>query len=211
MSPQLKPSKDEYIEGSKSGDLFFAKTQTILPQGSEIIPCYSKSLYTEWVPRSQGGGFKGNHPLTIVSHPDYEKGRERQYDEWLGDNELKYTTYFFVLVNVDGNWEQGVIPFTSSQLAVSRKLTNNINRFRYEGIDVAPPVYAQKWELHSVLETNKAGNDYYNFEIKNPTTLDFEADEAVLELASETYGAAAETPLIQTEQQPQLVDSNQPY
>lgn len=211
LSPQLKPNKDEYIEGSKSGDIFFAKTQEIIEQPAEIVPCYSKSLYTEWVPREQGGGFKGNHPLSIVSDPRYEKGRNRQYDEWLGDNELKYTTYFFVLVNINGSWEQGVIPFTSSQLAISRKLTNGINRFRYNKMDMHPPMFAQKWELKSVMETSKSGNDYYNFDIGNPTVLDFEADEALLQLASETYGAAAETPLIQTEQQPQLVDSNQPY
>ena len=28
LSPQLKPNKDEYVEGSKAGDLFFNKTKT---------------------------------------------------------------------------------------------------------------------------------------------------------------------------------------
>tara|TARA_B110000858_G_scaffold70173_1_gene81502 strand:+ start:1960 stop:2694 length:735 start_codon:yes stop_codon:yes gene_type:complete len=214
LSPQLKPQKDEYVEGSKSGDLFFAKTQSILDQPVEIIPCYTKSIYTEWVPRSKGGGFKGNHPLSIVSNPNYEKGRDRQYDEWLGENELKFTTYWFVLLKLNGNWEQAVIPFTSSQLRISRKLTTDINRFRYDGMDVVPPLYAQAWNLVSIMETSKNGDDYFNFGFEEPKVLDFEADEATLTLASETYNTASDTPLLQTsnEPKPQLVDSSaMPY
>jgi hypothetical protein len=212
LSPQLKSQKEEYVEGSKSGDLFFAKTQSIIDQPAEIIPCYTKSIYTEWVPRSKGGGFKGNHPLTIVSNPAYEKGRERQYDEWLGENELKFTTYWFVMLKVNDNWEQAVIPFTSSQLRVSRKLTSDINRFRYDGMDVQPPLYAQAWQLKSVLETSKNGDDYFNFEFIEPRVLDFEADEETLTIASDTYKNASDTPLLQTEDTPKLVSSDaMPY
>jgi hypothetical protein len=207
LSPQLKKQKDEYIEGAESGDLFFAKTQSVLDQPVEIVPCYTKSIYTEWVPRSKGGGFVGNHPLTVVSNPAYEKGRERQYDEWLGENELKFTTYWFVLMKVNDSWEQAVIPFTSSQLRVSRKLTQDINRFRYDDASIAPPLFAQSWKLKSVLETSKNGDDYYNFEFVEPTALDFEADESILTLASDTYKNASDTPLLQTEDKPQLVDS----
>lgn len=207
LSPQLKPQKDEYVEGSKSGDLFFAKTQSVIEQPVEIIPCYTKSIYTEWIPRSKGGGFVGNHPLTVVSNPNYEKGRERQYDEWLGENELKFTTYWFVLLKQGDSWEQAVIPFTSSQLRVSRKLTQDINRFRYEDASITPPLFAQKWKLQSVLETSKNGDDYFNFEFVEPNVLDFEADEEILNLASQTYGSASDTPLLQTEETPKLVDA----
>lgn len=207
LSPQLKKQKDEYIEGAESGDLFFAKTQSVLEQPVEIIPCYTKSIYTEWVPRSKGGGFVGNHPLTIVSHPNYEKGRERQYDEWLGENELKFTTYWFVLMKQGDSWEQAVIPFTSSQLRVSRKLTQDINRFRYDDASIVPPLFAQAWQLKSVLETSKNGDDYFNFEFVEPRVLDFEADEDILSLASQTYGSASDTPLLQTEESPALVDA----
>jgi len=211
LSPQLKSQKDEYIEGSKAGDLMFAKTQSLLPQPVKIIPVYTKSIYTEWVPRSKGGGFKGNHALNIVNDSNYEKGRERQYDEWLGENELKFTTYWFVLMELDGKWEQAVIPFTSSQLRVSRKLTGDINKFRYSGMDVTPPLYAQSWELSSVLETSKNGDDYFNFSFAEPKVLDFEADEAVLTLASDTYNSASDTPLLQAQPKPALISTEAPF
>lgn len=210
LSPQLKKQKDEYVEGAESGDLFFGKNKSIVPQSSRIIPTYTASVYTEWIPRSQGGGFVATHPLTIVSHKDYEKGRERQYDEWLGQNELRFTTYWFVMIELDGKYEQAIIPFTSSQLRVSRKLTSDINRFRYDGENksITPPLYAQSWELNTVLETSKNGDDYYNFSFSNPATLDFEEDEALLNQASETYSSAADTPLLHTEETPQLMGAS---
>jgi hypothetical protein len=211
LSPQIKKTKEEYVQGAESGDLFFAKSKSILKQPTNIIPVYTESVYTEWVPRSKGGGLVGTHPLTVVSNPKYEKGRERQYDEWLGENELKFTTYWFVLVEIDGSYEQAIIPFTSSQLRVSRNLTSEINRFRYTDesySNVVPPLYAQKWEMSSVLETNKNGDDYYNFKFSNPAALDFEADEALLSQAADSYSSAADTPLLQTSETPQLVNAS---
>ena len=213
LSPQLKPNKDEYVEGSKAGDLFFNKTKALLDNPVAMIPVYTTALYTEWVPRSKGGGFVGSHPLSVVGNPLYEKGRERQYDEWLGDNELRYTSYWFVLINVNGVWEEAMIPFTSSQLKVSRKLTSDINRFRYEAdTSIVPPLFAQKWELSTVMETSKNNDDYWNFEIKSPSVLDFESDEDLLELAAHTSGKAADTPLLssqKTESAPALTTSEE--
>jgi len=208
MSPQLKKQKDEYIEGAESGDLFFNKNKTVVQQPAQIIPCFTQSVYTEWVPRSSGGGFVATHPLSVTTNSKYEKGRDRQYDEWLGENELRFTTYFFVLLNINDEWEQAVIPFTVSQLKIARKFTNDINRFRYEDDNlkgVVPPLFAQRWELGTTLETNKNGDDYYNFGISNSTPLDLEEDENLLALAAETYSSAVDTPLLQTAGTPQLV------
>jgi len=209
LSPQLKKQKDEYVPGAEAGNLFFAKSKSIVPTPTKIIPTYTSSVYTEWIPRNKGGGFVATHPLTVVSHKDYEKGRERQYDEWLGENELRFTTYWFIMMEINGVWEEGIIPFTSSQLRVSRKLTADINRFRYDGelSTVVPPLYAQTWEIDTVLETSKNGDDYYNFSFSNPVALDLEKDESLLIKASETYSSAADTPLLQTEETPRLVSS----
>ncbi len=114
------------------------------------------------------------------------------------------------MIELDGKYEQAIIPFTSSQLRVSRKLTSDINRFRYDGENksITPPLYAQSWELNTVLETSKNGDDYYNFSFSNPATLDFEEDEALLNQASETYSSAADTPLLHTEETPQLMGAS---
>lgn len=210
LSPQLKKQKDEYIEGSEAGDLFFAKTKSVVAKPLSVIPVYTKSVYTEWIPRNKGGGYVATHPLTIVADSKYEKGRERQYDEWLGENELRFTTYWFVLAEINGVMEEAIIPFTSSQLRVSRRLISDINKFRYDGehSTVVPPLYAQKWELSTVLETSKNGDDYYNFQFSNNVALDFEADEEVLTFAAAGYAKAGDTPLLQTAEEPKLLNSS---
>jgi hypothetical protein len=58
------------------------------------------------------------------------------------------------------------------------------------------------------LETNKNGDDYFNYLFSNNTPLDMEADESLLEMAADTYSAATDTPLLQTTESPQLVDSS---
>ena len=210
LSPQLKKQKEEYVPGAEAGNLFFAKTKNVIESPTSIIPTYTSSVYTEWIPRNKGGGYVATHPLSIVSNPQYEKGRERQYDEWLGENELRFTTYWFVLVEINGEYEEAIIPFTSSQLRVSRKLTADINRFKYDGehSSIVPPLYAQKLELSTVLETSKNGDDYYNFSFSNPVALNFEADEALLVKASETYDRAAATPMLHSEETPKLMGAS---
>jgi hypothetical protein len=78
-------------------------------------------------------------------------------------------------------------------------------------MDVTPPLFAQSWELTAVLETSKNGDDYYNFNFAEPKVLDFEADETLLSLASDTFKSASDTPLLQTGSEPTLLTTEQPF
>ena len=79
---------------------------------------------------------------------------------------------------------------------------NTMNRFRYEAdTSIVPPLFAQKWQLATIMETSKNNDDYWNFEIKSPSVLDFESDEDLLELAATTSGKAADTPLLKSPKQ----------
>jgi hypothetical protein len=78
-------------------------------------------------------------------------------------------------------------------------------------MDVTPPLFAQSWELTAVLETSKNGDDYYNFNFAEPKVLDFEADEDVLSLASDTYNSASDTPLLQAQEKPAMLTTEAPF
>ena len=188
LSPQLNANKEKYIENSKVGDLFFAPTSEILPQPIKFIPTAFRTLYVEWVPKSDGGGIAGMHPLSIVTHPSYEKDRVRQYDEWLGNNELKKTTYILGLMELNGEYVESMIALSSTGQKVSRLLQKSIRAFRYTGEyeKVVPSVFAQSWELSSVYNENKSGEGYYSMKFSNPTALDFDTDEDLLNLCGDT-------------------------
>jgi hypothetical protein len=197
LSPQLKKKDDKFIEGASMGDIFLASTGEVLAQPLRVIPINIKTLYVEWVPKSQGGGLVGMHDLAIVESPLYEQGRKgkaegvKTYDEWLGENELKYTAYWFLKVEVNGEWVDAMLALTSTQLKVHRKLQTDVKKFRYPKLDIVPSLFARSFELTAVEETNKRDEDYFNFQFSNPVVLDFKKDEALLNLCGDCYKESA--------------------
>lgn len=190
QSPEINKRKEEYIDGAEAGDLLWNLDKSILARPLEFVPVGGVSLYTEWTPKDEGGGFHGYHPLTIVNHPDYEKGRKKKHDEWLGQHELKYTRYECILAFIHGEWKRALLAMTSTQLHVARKLSQEIAKFRYPGLAVIPPVFARKWKLSTVLEKTTSDQEYFNFKIDNPEVLDFTTDEKLLNMANEASKTA---------------------
>lgn len=184
-SPQLKATKDQFIDGSKAGDIFFGPTQEVVDQPIKFTPTAFKTIYVEWVPKDEGGGLVGMHPLSIVTHPDYEQGRKGKYDEWLDKNELKKTTYVLGLIELNGELTEAMIALAVTGQRVSRKLQDDIRKFRYSGDleDVATFVASRSWSLTAEYEENAKEQGYYNFCFKNPEVLDFKADEVLLQAA----------------------------
>lgn len=186
-SPQLIPQKDQFIDGSKAGDIFYAPTQEVVEQPIRFTPSAFRTLYVEWKPRTQGGGYVGTHPLTIKGHPDYAQGKDpsRPYKESLGDNDLEKTTYVLGTIEIKGTMTPAMIALKSSGLKAARKLQADIRKFRYDGKDIAPPVFAQSWGVAAKYEESKDGDPYYNWEFTEPQVLDFEADVELLNEAAD--------------------------
>jgi|DEB0MinimDraft_3_1074331.scaffolds.fasta_scaffold12490_2 hypothetical protein len=187
-SPQVNKQEEKYIEGASAGDIFFAPTGRILEQPIEFTPTAFRTVYVEWIPRAKGGGIVGIHPLTVVDDPAYEQGRERKFDEWLGANQLKKTTYVLGLIKVNNEITQAMLALSVTGQKVSRKLQGDIRKFRYDGdlADVPPAVFARSFKITSIYEKNKDDEGYYNWKLEEPRVLDFEADEDLLTAAEES-------------------------
>jgi hypothetical protein len=197
LSPELKKKDEKYIDGASQGDIVHKGLGEIIPQPLTVIPISVKTMYVEWVPKDLGGGLVGMHGPEIVNSPLYEQGRKgkpsntKTYDEWLGENELRYTAYWLFKALIKGEWVETMIAMSSTQLRVHRKLNQDIKKFRYDGLDVVPPVFARSWELSAVEETNKNNQDYFNFQFSNPQVLDFKKDEEVLDICGALYKESA--------------------
>jgi len=193
LSPELKKSNDKFIEGASAGDIIHKGRGEILEQPLKVIPVSVKTMYAEWIPKDMGGGLVGMHGPEIVQSPLYEQGRKgkptgtKTYDEWLGENELRYTAYWLLKVLVGKEWVDAIIAMSSTQLKVHRKLQQVIKKFRYDKLDVVPPMFARSWTLAAVEETNKSNQDYFNFQFTEPTVLDFKKDEVLLGLCGDLY------------------------
>ena len=64
LSPQLNKKKPEFIEGASSSDMYNTVTGQFWDgeEGLVVVPCFQVTKYLEFVPRDQGGGYKGEIP-----------------------------------------------------------------------------------------------------------------------------------------------------
>jgi hypothetical protein len=193
LSPEISKHQEAYIDGAEEGRMMLGSTKELLPEELSVVPVGGKSVYVEWIPKSKGGGLVATHPLTIVNHDDYKKGVKKKHDEWLGENELKYTRYWFILVEIEGEWQRCILAMNGSQLRIAREWSKEIGKFRYEGKkDLVPPIFAQRYTLSTDIEKNQADQAYFNFRVGKAEVLDFKKDEALL---NEAHAASKDAAL----------------
>jgi hypothetical protein len=167
MSPQLNKKKPEYIEGCSQGDIYNTVTGQYWDgeEGIVIIPCFQTTKYLEFIPRDQGGGFKGEIP---VNNPIITKARREGSKEILpnGNELVKSDQHYCLVVEEDGSFQPAVVDMKSSQLKISRRWKTQITIQKVKhpktGELVRPAVYATMWRLTTTEESNEQGtwNNY---------------------------------------------------
>lgn len=186
-SAEVKTTHKNYatkgIEGAKAGDLVFHPTSTILKQPAEFLVLGQRTCYVEWREKSSGGGVQGYHPITVTMDPRYKKGSDRsQYDEFLGDNILKFTIFFSILIEVDGVWTPAILSLDGSNLKHGRMLTTMIRKFKYpEGIDADPASFSRKYLLSSSV-SHSDESSWFELSIAAGDTLSFEDDVEMISM-----------------------------
>ena len=191
---ELDETHEDYstkkVEGAKPGDLYFMANQELLGDEVEILPLSQKTIYAEWRPKTAGGGLVGHHPLTIVADDRYRKGDgDKKYKEYLGENEVRLTIYFFVLFKSGEEWKKGIIPFVSSNLKHGRALAKQIKSFRYDDLKMKPFIFSRSFAVKTQL-CRGHGNSWFEFEILPKKILDLTADKALLSQCVEAHGDA---------------------
>jgi hypothetical protein len=169
LSPQLNKNKPEFIKGAAAGDIFNTVTGEIWSgdQGITLIPVYQETKYLEFVPRSQGGGYKGErHP----SDPDLQNTSRDGSKELLpnGNELVKSDQHFSLILADDGSYQPAIVDMKSTSLKVSRRWKTQIAMQKVKTPDgrmVTPALYATMWRLTAVEESNEQGS-WYNWSIE---------------------------------------------
>lgn len=169
LSPQLNKKKPEYIEGLSAGDAFNTLTNERWEgeKGLVVVPCYQTTKYLEFVPRTSGGGFRGeiapNDP--VLQRTTRDGSRELLPN---GNELVKSDQHFCLIVGEDGMTQPVVIDMKSTQLKVSRRWKTQIamNKVKHPatGAIITPPVFATLWHLTTTEESNDKG-DFYNWAV----------------------------------------------
>jgi len=185
MSPELKKTKSEYIEGAEEGSVFNSATRQLYTLPMTIIPVAYQKRYIEWVPRTAGGGLiNPNHGPEILN--ECTPGDKGKY--LLGNNEIVVTPeHFVIVIHSNGTLEQAVMSMAGSKAKISRQWNTLIDGLQLRnpktGQLVTPARFYGAYEFTVGPESNDQG-DWMNWRVKYkcPTT----------EVSADAYLAARE-------------------
>jgi len=155
LSPIMKPDHGDYNEKARVGDIYNTVTQELV-QEVYLIPCYFKREFTKWVPRKEGGGFRGS----VAPDSNDVKRTKQSVDKpgvLIDENGLEYrdTRYHFCLV-IDGeDFQPVLITLTSTQIKKSKKWLSNMQNLKLVGVKgkFTPPMYSHVYKAFAVTET----------------------------------------------------------
>ena len=105
LSPEVKKTKAEYIEGAEPGLICNTVTGELYKE-IRVIPCYIVSVINEWKPNR--GGYVATHDETspvVTSAQHVNNGRGGTTLQSKAGNDLVDTTNWYVLIEgKDGDW-----------------------------------------------------------------------------------------------------------
>lgn len=163
LSPEVKRSEGAYIEGALEGMLINTVTKEVIDTTKTpvtVIPCAYQRAFVEWRVREKGGGFVAEYPASYQARTQRD---ERGRDILDNGNQLNDTRTFYVMVvSEDGTTTPAVLTMTSTQIKKAKQwlMQQNLLRLTSGGKTYTPPMFASKWSVETVPESNEKGSWY---------------------------------------------------
>ncbi len=203
-SPQVVESKGKI----HAGQLYNTVTGEVF---DEIlgVPALTDQCYLSFVPRDDGGGFKGRHAkdskvvtdaiarndgrvfgkLPLPQPPDSKTGKPQPTLELVETFELYAITYKNVTVDGKKTGEVtgfAVIPFSSTKIKIYRAWNTQISMFTIGGKQV--PIFAHRVKMTTEMEQNAKGS--YFVPVLSPAEGGDDLKKSLLPKTDDRYVAA---------------------
>lgn len=168
-SPQCDPDDGKYVPGALPGMILNTATGEMYSQaGGVFVPCHRDHNYPRYVPRDSGGGFVGVHSPTddLVVHLKEKQGRFGKLVVPDDGTEMVETFYLYGIFIPDGDSAfECIVGFKSTQIKKYQSFVGRYMSIKYVGpndasgrpTSVLPPLWAHRWRLATVKESNKKG------------------------------------------------------
>lgn len=176
MSPQVT----KRVAGSngrvaQAGDFMNTVTNEVIDGtvGFLFVPATTRHMYAKWVPRGDGGGFRGHlmpeDPVVEAARVEAEKRRladpKARFGKLETEDGLQLVETFYVygaLSTEDGEAAgMAMLAFSSTKIAVYRKWQTRLAGVRVRnsaGKSVRPPLFTHLTRITSSLESNDLGD-----------------------------------------------------
>ena len=159
LSPQLKKSGSDFIEGLDQGDIFNTVTKQFWKsdEGVTVLPVYFQLKYNEWVPRNEGGGFVREHPHDSAEVLELEQRRDKRDTVLQNGNDLvKTATHLVKIMHENGALETAILDMKGSNLKRSRGWNSLMSMQRHDGVLL--PSYAKTYNVKTSEVTGDQGS-----------------------------------------------------
>ena len=169
LSPQIKKTRPEYIEGAEPGDIVDTSMGEILAkQGEtfEFLPVMRVKEVIEWKPRTSGGGIANRETLSETMESYAERvgatvDKEKYEFHMPNGNELIETHQYYGILLEDMRW--AFIPMKKSNLKIAKKFFTRARAEKLPNGNPAPLFY-NVYNYGSFLDSGN-GNEWYNWTI----------------------------------------------
>lgn len=192
LSPQV-------VDGdAKPGKMLNSVTEELMDEFL-FVPATTTHEYVEYVPRKEGGGFVGTHPL---NSPVVKKCKaEQPFGKYVvprkdgGHNELvEHFSVFGVIVTEDGGVESfAVLRFKSTKIKVYKQFNTRMQTCQLPRSDgkgkFVPPINSHVIRVSSVKQKNQHG-EFFNFKLES--VVDNNMKASIIGKDDPRYIAAAE-------------------
>jgi hypothetical protein len=154
LSPELDEDDTKFVKKAAAGMFIVTDGSTVSlfdgEEGIRFCPLVVRKVFTEWVPRAQGGGFVATYQSKEEADAGFTPG-----------NELNISIDYLVLspdVLNNGLMYPFVVSFnTATKMAAARELQKNILSYK--------TMHGVTYRLTSKKQSNKANQKFYNFAV----------------------------------------------
>lgn len=162
LSPQLKKSGSDFIEGLDQGDIFNTVTKQFwkADEGVTVLPVYFQLKYNEWVPRNEGGGFVREHPHDSPDVLALEQSKDSTMQS--GNDLVKTATHLVKIMHENGALETVILDMKGSNLKRSRGWNSLMSMQRHDGVLL--PSYAKTYTVKT-SEVTGDQNSWFEYRL----------------------------------------------
>lgn len=205
LSPQvLKTKPEHFIEGAEQGE-FFNNVTKRRTKSKILIPIQYMRRFTEWKPRSKGGGMVadyGSDESCLAKTKKNDKGK----DVTVEGNEINQAGTFFCFDfdEATGTYEKVVVSLSSTQLKKARRWNTLAQSIQLKGRNgmFTPALYYMSYKATAVPESNDSGS-WFGWKIEPYKPVTELQDGTAIYLAAKEFRLAVEKGLIKAAAPPE--------
>lgn len=162
LSPQCKKSEPEYIKGAEEGDFFNTVTEEVFSNeqgGVMFIPCYFKRVFNLWLPKAEGGGFRGSISSAEGEVLLRQCTRNDKNEDITPDGLVLVDTreHYGLVVDADNNSTPVLLALSSTQIKESKKWMTLMQGLRLPNGKEAP-MASHIYQLTTIGRSNDQGS-----------------------------------------------------